>query len=988
MSKTPRTLLENYLDASKTQTVKVRRNQHVGLVRTPPEAYSDQRLVRPRVSRTPEPYTHSLLMSHEQHDRMQKYMSKTPEPYMRSASKSRPQHDRVSTLRSKRRSVSNNDVEETPRQLLQGFLESEDTTAPLVRYASRTSQGRLSSSQPALPVNSGRSSLSRPGNWAFDLDSDTPRTLLQKYVLNTTDVIDTPGPREGLPEQHSPDIPIQHDTYHTPSPFRTSSSGSQVVPSPRSARGKTPRSARRKEKFQMSMMDSVNQEVDESIIPPTNPADYQVPSPFRSSSSDEESFVPETQPSMHRTLHHKGQFEISIPEAVREEISQYRLSQKLTGEKVNETRSTESRYGGSRVSDSENDTDYDDEEGTKPLPPSQTLPGTSLLPDWEEYTMPLKGNEMDKSPVISDKSYHNSSLQEGQTIQQDGRYQDHRRMGRWSEGHHSRLQSPGGANRRSSESQRRSMPSQMTLDKYFSPRQNLGHYEVDQLQGHHDESEYSAADGIKSESRSQLRQHKLTSEMIATLSSGQIDKLVDELSPARKGSYNEDVDELYTAQKLEISQREKLHQHSLPNISGNFSPRITSTQRNATMNTHVDDNDILPAVTPSPIVSPRNSPRSVTPSSSTRTSSSRVLMPSNRDNQSTSVSPASSIRSVSSRNSSRQSMMLRDLTSQQTVTPVTGGSRNMTPGSSARQSRHKDSTPLQTVTPSPVLSSGASNMIESPSSLELKPSSRKSQTPESQRRESRRLKRSRSSQNRSMSMVQTPSKSVPASPVVAARAFAPDMVHTLPNNTVNFSPQIASTQNMASVSRVGQDNLDVNSKTNKDTTAGDDHVVDEDGDRDTGDDGQWQDEMDEDHRDVNSIQSQQAASSQIAETVPKRKKVERKPRQKSNYSLPVNLVKKRFTHFAGMRVSKEAVEEVMKVSEKYWDILARDLEAYAKHAGRKQINMSDFVLLFKRQGYVTEKQSLKSLIEKYLPMEEREKLIPVARAGNRIEPKL
>lgn len=43
------------------------------------------------------------------------------------------------------------------------------------------------------------------------------------------------------------------------------------------------------------------------------------------------------------------------------------------------------------------------------------------------------------------------------------------------------------------------------------------------------------------------------------------------------------------------------------------------------------------------------------------------------------------------------------------------------------------------------------------------------------------------------------------------------------------------------------------------------------------------------------------------------KKVARKPRQKSNYSLPVNAVKKQFTHFAGLRVSKEAIEEVMKV---------------------------------------------------------------------------
>ena len=35
--------------------------------------------------------------------------------------------------------------------------------------------------------------------------------------------------------------------------------------------------------------------------------------------------------------------------------------------------------------------------------------------------------------------------------------------------------------------------------------------------------------------------------------------------------------------------------------------------------------------------------------------------------------------------------------------------------------------------------------------------------------------------------------------------------------------------------------------------------------------------------------------------------------KKPQYSLPVSAVKKTFSHFAGMRVSKEAVEEVMKV---------------------------------------------------------------------------
>ena len=39
----------------------------------------------------------------------------------------------------------------------------------------------------------------------------------------------------------------------------------------------------------------------------------------------------------------------------------------------------------------------------------------------------------------------------------------------------------------------------------------------------------------------------------------------------------------------------------------------------------------------------------------------------------------------------------------------------------------------------------------------------------------------------------------------------------------------------------------------------------------------------------------------------------RKPRVKSVYTLPTNLVKKKFSHYAGMRVSPEAVDEVMKM---------------------------------------------------------------------------
>jgi len=46
-----------------------------------------------------------------------------------------------------------------------------------------------------------------------------------------------------------------------------------------------------------------------------------------------------------------------------------------------------------------------------------------------------------------------------------------------------------------------------------------------------------------------------------------------------------------------------------------------------------------------------------------------------------------------------------------------------------------------------------------------------------------------------------------------------------------------------------------------------------------------------------------------------------------------------------------------------------------------------FFLCF-RQGYVSDKRSLNTLIRQYLPGEEAEKLIHVARANNEIYPKL
>ncbi|KAL5022412.1 hypothetical protein ScPMuIL_001567 [Solemya velum] len=102
-------------------------------------------------------------------------------------------------------------------------------------------------------------------------------------------------------------------------------------------------------------------------------------------------------------------------------------------------------------------------------------------------------------------------------------------------------------------------------------------------------------------------------------------------------------------------------------------------------------------------------------------------------------------------------------------------------------------------------------------------------------------------------------------------------------------------------------------------------------------------------------------------------------------SLPPAVVKQTFKHFCNMKVTKSAIEEVVKASEYFFNNVSRDLEAYARHANRRTIDEYDCELLMKRHKFITEKQSLFSLAEKYLPLELRQEIIPIARSGNRIE---
>ncbi|XP_038825397.1 centromere protein T-like isoform X2 [Salvelinus namaycush] len=94
-----------------------------------------------------------------------------------------------------------------------------------------------------------------------------------------------------------------------------------------------------------------------------------------------------------------------------------------------------------------------------------------------------------------------------------------------------------------------------------------------------------------------------------------------------------------------------------------------------------------------------------------------------------------------------------------------------------------------------------------------------------------------------------------------------------------------------------------------------------------------------------------------------------------------------FKHFAKTKVSTDVYPVLKEIMERYFDRLADDLETFAAHAKRKTIEVEDVELLMRRQGFLTDSMPVNVLIEKYLPMESRKLLIPVATSGNYVIPK-
>ncbi|XP_050948351.1 LOW QUALITY PROTEIN: centromere protein T [Labeo rohita] len=117
------------------------------------------------------------------------------------------------------------------------------------------------------------------------------------------------------------------------------------------------------------------------------------------------------------------------------------------------------------------------------------------------------------------------------------------------------------------------------------------------------------------------------------------------------------------------------------------------------------------------------------------------------------------------------------------------------------------------------------------------------------------------------------------------------------------------------------------------------------------------------------------------------KRAPRQKRQTGVNVLPKSYVMSVFKHFAKTKVASDVYPAINEILKKYFERLADDLEAYATHAKRKTIEVEDFELLMRRQGFVTDNTPVNILIEKYLPLEYRKLLIPVATSGNKVIPK-
>ncbi|CAJ1081090.1 centromere protein T [Xyrichtys novacula] len=125
----------------------------------------------------------------------------------------------------------------------------------------------------------------------------------------------------------------------------------------------------------------------------------------------------------------------------------------------------------------------------------------------------------------------------------------------------------------------------------------------------------------------------------------------------------------------------------------------------------------------------------------------------------------------------------------------------------------------------------------------------------------------------------------------------------------------------------------------------------------------------------------------LAAPKPKQARKRGKRSARKEGSLPKSYLMGIFKHFAKTKVAADVYPILQEIMDKFFERMAEDLETYALHAKRKTIEVEDTELLLRRQGHVNDKVPVEVLIEKYLRMDQRRLLIPIATSGNVVFPK-
>jgi histone H3/H4 len=91
-------------------------------------------------------------------------------------------------------------------------------------------------------------------------------------------------------------------------------------------------------------------------------------------------------------------------------------------------------------------------------------------------------------------------------------------------------------------------------------------------------------------------------------------------------------------------------------------------------------------------------------------------------------------------------------------------------------------------------------------------------------------------------------------------------------------------------------------------------------------------------------------------------------------SLPPTVVKRLAQNFAKAggikgKITPDAMKSIMQASDWFFEQMGEDLQAYAKHAGRKTIDESDVLTLMKRQRQINPNTTPFALAQRHLPRE-------------------